>query len=203
MATTPQQYDEAEKTLSTFLGHTGISEGEIYRVLRALEVATFKDLQNRKTKITDENTIFYRTALQNQRDAYELDLRAFVVESIDEILATDKKKNAQFNWKMFQDMVLQTVFTHLELQFGDLWNRQNYKFKVVISNEVAVVVLALLRKDKSIINQMIDGLDKDEYGFISNLFATNFKIDDPDSSLLSISTPIISEIIFKKKMSVR
>jgi len=201
MVTTPLQYGEAEKTLSTFLGHTGVGEGEIYRVLRALEVATIKDLSGKKTKITDENTLFYRTALQNQRDACERDLREFIVESMDEILAADRQKNAEFNWKMFQEMVFQTVFAHLELQFGELWNKQNHKFKVMISNEVAVIILALLRKDKNIINQIINGLGKDEQGFISNLFATNFKIADSESSLISISTPIISEIIFKKKMN--
>jgi hypothetical protein len=197
---TPQQYQQSEQVLSSFLGHTKPSQGEAYRVLRALEVATVKDLDDNKVKINDENILFYRTALQNQRDAYETDLREFISESLPEIFATDKKKNAQFNWKMFQDMVRETVFPHLELQFGDIWNKQNYKFKIQISDETAISVLAVLRKDKNVIRQVFSGIKKEEQDFINQLFALNFNIPNPDLSIVSIATPIISEIIFLKKM---
>lgn len=197
---TPQQYQQSEEVLSSFLGHTKPSQGEAYRVLRALEVATIKDLDGNNVKINDENILFYRTALQNQRDAYETDLREFISESLPEIFATDKKKNAQFNWKMFQDTVRETVFPHLELQFGDIWNKQNYKFKIQISDETAISVLAVLRKDKNVIRQVFSGIKKEEQDFINQLFALNFNIPNPDLSTISIATPIISEIIFLKKM---
>ncbi len=200
MTTAPQQYKQAQETLSKFLGHTGISEGEAYRVLRALEVSSVRNLLDQRTKVTDENQIFYRTALQNQRDAYELDLREFIVESMDEILATDKKKASEFNWKMFQQMVMQTTATHLELQFGDLWTKLPYPDQVKISNEIAVAVLSLIRKDQNVVRQILEGLSKDEQDFINQLFSTNFRISDPQSRIISISTPILAEIIFKKQM---
>jgi len=200
MVTTPEQYKKAKDTLSLFLGHTGVSESETYRVLRAVEVASVKDLSGKRTKITDENQIFYRSSLQSKRDAYELDLREFIVESMDEILATDKKKASEFNWKMFQQMVMQTTATHLELQFGDLWTKLPYPDQVKISNEIAVAVLSLIRKDQNVVRQILEGLSKDEQDFINQLFSTNFRISDPQSRIISISTPILAEIIFKKQM---
>lgn len=197
---TPQQYQQAEQILSNFLGHIKPTQGEAYRVLRALEIATVRDLEGKKTKINNENVLFYRASIQNKRDAYETDLGEFISESLEEIFSPDRKKRAQFNWKMFQDMVIQVVFTHLELQFGNLWNKQSYKFKVEISNEVAVTTLAILRKDKNVIRQIVTGLKKEEQDFINQLFSINFAVPNANLSLISISVPILSEIIFSKKM---
>ena len=196
----PQQYQQSEQILSSFLGHTKPTQGEAYRVLRALEVATVRDLDGNKVKVNNEDVLFYRTALQNQRDAYEEDLREFISESLKEIFATNKKKNAEFNWRMFQDMVRETIFPHLELQFGDIWNKQSYKFKTQISDEVAVSVLAILRKDKNVIRQVFTGLKKENQDFINQIFALNFNIPNPDLSIISIATSIIAEIIFLKRM---
>jgi len=197
---TPQQYQQAEQTLSSLLGHSATTRGEAYQTLRAVEVTSVKDQNDKRIKITDENQIFYRTAIQNKRDASELDLREFITESMDEILSTDKQKNLEFNWKMFQDYVFQTISLHLELQFGDLWNKLDYKVKKTVSDETALLILALIRKDKNILEQLTQGMRKEDSEYIDSLFATNFKLVGSGPTLLSISTPIITEMIFRNKV---
>ena len=199
--TAPDQIQQAQKVLSSFLGHDVISKGEAYRVLRAVEVSSTKDLMGRRTKITSEDAIFYRTAIQNKRDAYELDLRAFIKESLDEITSADNKKNAEFNWRMFQGMVLDTIDTHMELQFGDLWSKQTYAFRSGLSNEVAILVLSIIRKNKNAIRQMTSNIPKSAQELVSELLLINFSDKGYECNDLSVSIPILAELIFKNKFS--
>lgn len=200
---TPQEKERSKKILESFLGHTGVSSKEAYRVLRALEVSSISDLKGERHYIANQNMINYRTAVQNERDIYQSELKEFIKDSLAEMVSIRKNTQDGFNWSYFNELSQKIVNSHLELQFGDLWVNQDYKFKDRLAKEVAVIILALIRKDKNVIAELNAGLGKDEQPFIDSLFSLNFTISDREASIISISTPIIAEIIFKKKFNTR